>query len=140
MFADKRHLDLWGFFPGGNTDRPKPGIEYPCFECGTPTTGKHHVVPYSAGGRRQLALCTACHRKVHGTQLFGSEMIKAGLAKARKNGTRLGRPYRVDPHMIQAIVNLRKEGFSYKAIARKLKLSVGIVFKHAKRNANIGND
>jgi hypothetical protein len=126
-FGDKRARDLWGFYWGGDTERPKSGLEYPCFECGVPTAGKHHVVPVSFGGTRQLPLCTICHQKVHGTQLFGSEMIKAGLKKARKNGTRLGAPLKITREQIKAIVELREAGNSYHSIAENLGISVGRV-------------
>ena len=33
----------------------------PCFECGALTSGSHHVVPRSRGGKRSLPLCVVCH-------------------------------------------------------------------------------
>lgn len=53
------------------------------------------------------------------------ERTKAGLAAARRRGTRLGRPHaRVDVERAQ---QLRVEGQSYRAIAAALGVSVGVV-------------
>lgn len=50
-----------------------------------------------------------------------SERTKEGLAKARKQGKRLGRPPRITPALSQRIVDLRmQEGLSANAIATRL--------------------
>ncbi len=56
------------------------------------------------------------------------ERVKAGLERARKNGKRLGRKG-LSPIDRQRILELRREGVSMAKIAKKLKLSKGVVHK-----------
>jgi DNA invertase Pin-like site-specific DNA recombinase len=49
-----------------------------------------------------------------------SERTREGLAKARKAGTRLGRPPRIDPAIANRIVQMRMQGLSANAIAAEL--------------------
>ena len=50
-----------------------------------------------------------------------SERTKEGLARARKNGQRLGRPTQITPALVKRIVALRmREGLSANAIAARL--------------------
>lgn len=50
-----------------------------------------------------------------------SERTREGLAKARKAGTRLGRPPQIDPSIVNCIVGMRmQEGLSANAIAAEL--------------------
>jgi len=58
------------------------------------------------------------------------ERVRAGLRHARSKGKQLGRPRKpVDAHEIHS---LRNAGISWRAIARKLGVSVGTVFSAAK--------
>lgn len=63
----------------------------PCFECDTPTVGRHHVVPRSRGGKRTLSLCSQCHGLVHEREITASALVREGLRRARERGTVLGR-------------------------------------------------
>jgi len=60
-----------------------------------------------------------------------AERVKAGLNNAKRKGKRLGRPP-VAPHTLQKAKNLRKEGFSYRQIGKRLQISEGVVRKHLK--------
>lgn len=40
-----------------------------CFECGSPKTERHFVVPQPLGGTSFVALCTPCHDLAHGLDL-----------------------------------------------------------------------
>ena len=51
------------------------------------------------------------------------ERVKAGLARARSQGKRLGRPP-VPPIQVEKIKALRQEGLSYRKIAKRTGLSV----------------
>ena len=54
------------------------------------------------------------------------ERVKAGLARAKASGKRLGRPS-VPPITVKKIQTLRASGLSYRAIAKKTGVSVGKV-------------
>jgi DNA invertase Pin-like site-specific DNA recombinase len=56
-----------------------------------------------------------------------SERTRAGLARARAAGKRLGRPVTVDPQRISEIARLRSRGLSLRAIGRQLGISEGSV-------------
>jgi hypothetical protein len=61
---------------------------------------QHHFVPRSVGGsddeQNMLTLCAACHSTMHemrvGRRLNHAATIKSGLARAKAQGKRLGRP------------------------------------------------
>jgi DNA invertase Pin-like site-specific DNA recombinase len=55
------------------------------------------------------------------------ERVKAGLARARAEGTRLGRPVKVDARKRKAVLAGRKAGLSVRKIAKKVGLSTGSV-------------
>jgi hypothetical protein len=59
-----------------------------------------------------------------------SERVRAGIAKARANGTRHGRP-KLDQQIIQEIRRLRTEGQSLHQIARTLRISHQTVANYA---------
>jgi DNA invertase Pin-like site-specific DNA recombinase len=59
-----------------------------------------------------------------------SERVRAGIAKARANGTRHGRP-KLDHQIIQEIRRLRTEGQSLHQIARTLRISHQTVANYA---------
>lgn len=58
------------------------------------------------------------------------ERVRAGLDRARAEGTRLGRPG-LDMTTIAGIRELKRSGLSVRAIARKLGLSAGVVSKYS---------
>jgi DNA invertase Pin-like site-specific DNA recombinase len=62
------------------------------------------------------------------------ERVKAGLARARAQGTPLGRP-RVSVQVTQAILAARGQGKGIKRIARELDIGVGTVHRIIKGNA-----
>ena len=55
------------------------------------------------------------------------ERIKAGLARARSQGTKLGRPKSTTPEVEAAVLKARAEGKSIRAIAREMGISSGAV-------------
>ena len=59
-----------------------------------------------------------------------AERVRAGLRNARAKGKRLGRPRKtVD---VDQINSLRASGYSWRSIAKEMKLSVGTVFAAAR--------
>lgn len=58
------------------------------------------------------------------------ERVRAGMAKARLKGKAIGRP-RVAPEKLEKIRQLKRKGFSIRAIAQRLGLSLGVVHKYA---------
>lgn len=55
------------------------------------------------------------------------ERVKAGLAAARKRGVKFGAPIKVSAEVIATVVQKRKEGATFKQIAKAVGLSVGSV-------------
>ena len=53
--------------------------------------------------------------------------VRAGLARAKAKGTRLGRPRKATPRMERRIVAARGKGKSLRAIARDLGVSPATV-------------
>ena len=74
------------------------------------------------GGRLSFAIFSA-------VASFEREMIKervcAGLARAKSEGKRLGRPSNVSPNTIVAVKLLREKGHSIHSIAKQLRIGVG---------------
>jgi len=95
-----------------------------CFECGNHADHLHHVVPRIKGGIRTIPLCTNCHGKAHGISFGHGDLTKLGLQRALKLGKRLGRPMKRNDAQI---ANLRTQGLSYRAIAKRLGVSHGAV-------------
>jgi DNA invertase Pin-like site-specific DNA recombinase len=62
------------------------------------------------------------------------ERVKAGLDRARADGTVLGRPA-VDAELVVKLRHLRCEGKSMRTIAKETGLSVGVVSKYLKSSA-----
>jgi DNA invertase Pin-like site-specific DNA recombinase len=60
------------------------------------------------------------------------ERVQSGLARARAEGKRLGRPP-VPPAMLAELRKLRGQGLSLRAIAHTTDLSVGVVAKYTGR-------
>lgn len=91
-------------------------MNFECFECGHLADHAHHVVPRAVGGTRTIPLCQLCHAKVHGYSHSWS--VKEGLARARAEGKKLGRP------KAKAILYQPEfEGLSLRGIARFLGIS-----------------
>jgi DNA invertase Pin-like site-specific DNA recombinase len=57
------------------------------------------------------------------------QRVRAGLERARAEGTRLGRPP-LDPALIEKIRTLRRQGLSVRAIAVRLQQSRSVVSKY----------
>ena len=55
------------------------------------------------------------------------ERVNSGLARAKAQGKKLGRPRRDTPKRIGAIRKLRKQGVGINKIARKLGIGVSVV-------------
>ncbi len=130
--GDDRQRDPFGY----GLQHLEKTFEHPCFECGVPTKGKHHVVPVSRGGSKQLPLCSACHIQAHGlsgTNAFDGKRIKVVLERLRDAGVKLGAPIRHHTKVEEALM-LRLQGLSYSAIAKRLGVSVGWVHKTTKRS------
>ena len=56
------------------------------------------------------------------------ERVKAGLERARAEGKKLGRPA-VPPITVQKMKALRKQGLSYRKIAKRVDLNVKTVHR-----------
>lgn len=63
-----------------------------CFECNSPATQLHHVVPESLGGTKTIPLCDLCHPKAHGETGYWRtrDLIKAKLKERKEQGYRIG--------------------------------------------------
>lgn len=97
-----------------------------CFECEAQAEHAHHVVPKSLGGTRTVPLCTKCHGLVHDRQFLNHvRLTKEGLARAKANGKRLGRPAgtcgREDVPADARVVELHREGLSLRGICARLE-------------------
>jgi hypothetical protein len=106
-------------------------VQAMCFECDKPADTTHHVIPQSRGGKRFVFLCAHCHAMAHGIKSDGGvylpALIREGLARARRRGVRLGPPIKVTETLKAQAKDLRKQGLTYRNIAKQLKLSVGSV-------------
>jgi hypothetical protein len=75
-----------------------------CYECGRPAHMSHHVVPRVFGGTRTIPLCEDCHAKAEGLPVgtFSryAAKVRAGIARAKTQGVRWGRP-RTLPTLIE---------------------------------------
>jgi hypothetical protein len=103
------------------------GLNVPCFNCGDPAFFDHHVVPRVLGGKKTVPLCAKCHGKIHDLNLLHtSELIRAGLARAKSNGKKLGRPNgsKID---VDEAKKLRNSGLSIRKIAKKMNIGQGSV-------------
>lgn len=57
------------------------------------------------------------------------DRTRAGVAAARRRGTRLGRRPKLEPRIVRRIRRMRGQGHSMRAIAEQLELSVGSVHR-----------
>jgi hypothetical protein len=113
-----------------------------CFNChSNENLVVHHIVPISAGGvddySNMAVLCGACHDLAHGIarskcQQGWGELIKAGIEKARENGTRLGKPP-VDKKTVDIALKMYDSG-KYKAreITEKTGIGNTTLYKYVK--------
>lgn len=70
-----------------------PKVGTPCFECDSPATHSHHVIPYALGGRRTIPLCAGCHSLVHDANMLHHErLVKAGIKARTAKGLHHGAP------------------------------------------------
>jgi len=58
------------------------------------------------------------------------ERVRAGLDRARAEGTRLGRPP-LDAEIVRRIRKMRRSGASVRQISKETGLSVGVISKYA---------
>lgn len=117
---------------------PQMKNSFTCFECSSTAEHAHHVVPKVLGGIRTIPLCRECHGKIHAMKLNASELIKAGLAKARLRGKRIGRPPWLDASgKVEKIRELRAAGYSYMEIRIALNTASSTI-KNALKNPGQG--
>ncbi len=106
-----------------------------CFECNfSGNCHLHHVVPRSRGGTKMVILCESCHGKVHDRSFENhTNLIRMGLANARRKGVTLGRPEgsKVDVGEYlkkhDDIVRLLGKGYSIRNVATLTDKSKGTV-------------
>ena len=55
------------------------------------------------------------------------ERVKAGLDAAKARGVKLGAPTKKSEDIVNRAIELRDSGYTYKAVARKLSVSVGTI-------------
>jgi hypothetical protein len=79
----------------------------------------HHVVPKVMGGQLVVNLCGCCHSKVHNREslMNVSFLTKIGLAVAKLNGVRLGRPL-TSKRRIKRAKYLKTTGLSFADIGK----------------------
>lgn len=103
-----------------------------CFECGLKAKHAHHVIPYSKGGRRTIPLCEKCHSLVHDMDLVKhSELVKAGMERARKEGRWPGPPkYKID---LAKVKMLRDKGLEWREVGEILGVNWETIRTRIKR-------
>ena len=62
-----------------------------------------------------------------------TERVRAGMEKAKAKGKILGRP-KIPPFTIEAALELKRKGLTYKEICRKLKISKSAYYKLFNKN------
>ena len=65
-----------------------------------------------------------------------SKRVKAGLAKSKENGIRLGRPPKYGSIVIEDVHKLRKEGISFRQIDKRLGIGKNSAFRIVKQQPN----
>jgi hypothetical protein len=101
------------------------GEEEKCPGCGKFSLffNKHHIVPRSLDGLDEdcniIRICIECHSKIHLRKSMGtSDLIKAGLARAKAAGRVGGRPISLPDKLIG---ELRDKGLSFSRISKELE-------------------
>ena len=56
------------------------------------------------------------------------ERVMAGQMRAKANGVKFGRPYKMNDGMRSAVKLLREKGMGIKQIAKQLQIGVGTVY------------
>lgn len=103
-----------------------------CFECNKRANHAHHIIPKSLGGERTIPLCEKCHGKIHALDFKNhGELTKLGIKKARENGGNHGRP--PVPLDMESVLFLRKEGVSFRDIAKTFSVSHETVARKLRR-------
>jgi hypothetical protein len=80
-----------------------------------------------------ITVCEYHHNILHGIMKFQladhKNLIKAGIEKARQNGTVLGRPSVVNEELKHQLITLRSSGVPIKQIAKQLDIGIGTYYK-----------
>ena len=109
-----------------------------CCICGvTNNLHHHHIIPRSRGGTddetNYLTLCGEHHGWIHSIRPNSwnnhPQLIKEGVARAREQGVRLGRPSNVTKNTPIEVKKLREKGMSIKNIAKELSIGIQTVYK-----------
>lgn len=107
-----------------------------CAVCGeTEDLHHHHIIPVIRGGgdeeTNMITLCVTHHAWIHGLKPSmwnnHSSLVKAGLEKARANGSRIGRAPISDEIKNKVITLAETTAMSQQKIANKVGISVGKV-------------
>lgn len=114
-----------------------------CAICGeTEELHHHHIVPVIRGGSDEetnmITLCVTHHAWIHGLKPSmwnnHSSLVKAGLEKARANGSRLGRAPISDEIKKEVLRIAETTALSQQNIADKVGISIGKVCQILKEN------
>jgi hypothetical protein len=100
---------------------------FQCFECGKPAKHAHHVVPVNQGGRRTVPLCLKCHGKIHHKTMHSGELTKAGLARRKALGFKLGPKEK--PINWVLVAKLRDDGHTIRDIAKELGIGKSALYE-----------
>jgi DNA invertase Pin-like site-specific DNA recombinase len=96
---------------------------------------KRHISCDSIRGRRHVTFVTRCDRC---DACDTSVQVKAGLERARTQGTRSGKPIGRPRVMLSRdeVAELRRNGLSWRQVAARMGAGVGTVRRAAKRPSN----
>jgi hypothetical protein len=102
-----------------------------CAACGsTKELNHHHLVPRANGGSEEpenlVTLCAECHDLVHSRPYHWRELWQVGIARAKSNGWKPGRPLSVDREEIR---RLRDQGVSPEKIWKMLGVARSSVYR-----------
>ena len=80
----------------------------------------------------EITVCSYHHNIMHGIVKFQkaehATLIKAGIARAKANGIKCGRPSKVNDSVRAAVRLLREQGKPISQIARTLSIGVGTTY------------
>ena len=80
----------------------------------------------------EVTVCSYHHNLMHGIVKFQkaehTTLIKAGIARAKANGIKCGRPSKVNDSVRAAVRLLREQGKPIRQIARTLNIGVGTTY------------
>ncbi len=119
-----------------------------CCNCGLNCEDQiiyHHIVPIALGGNDVInnitPLCEKCHKLIHyatasNNSISHSELIKAGLEKAKQNGKVLGRKKMqyddLTNEIKQIIIKIKNNKISKVQAAKQLNISRPTLDKYIK--------